>query len=46
MRLLPIRNQLVHGLESQESVDVERLRRLGQELLAEARTKNSQSGLR
>jgi hypothetical protein len=36
MRLLPIRNQLVHGLESQESVDVEGLRRLGQELLAEA----------
>jgi hypothetical protein len=38
MRLLPIRNQLVHGLESQERVDVEGLRRLGQELLAEART--------
>jgi len=36
MRLLPIRNQLVHGLESQESVDVEGLRRVGQELLAEA----------
>ena len=37
MRLLPIRNQLVHGLEAQESVDVEELRRIGQELLAEAR---------
>jgi hypothetical protein len=38
MRLLPIRNQLVHGLASQEGVDVERLRLLGQELLAEARS--------
>ena len=37
MRLLPIRNQLVHGLEAQEGVDVEELRRIGQELLAEAR---------
>jgi len=36
MRLLPIRNQLVHGRESQEIMDVEGLRRLGQELLAEA----------
>ena len=36
LRLLPIRNQLVHGLESQASVDVEELRRIGQELLAEA----------
>jgi hypothetical protein len=37
MRLLPIRNQLVHGLEVQESLDVKELRRIGQELLAEAR---------
>jgi len=37
LRLLPIRNQLVHGLEAQETVDVEELRRIGQELLAEAR---------
>ena len=39
MRLLPGRNQLVHGLESTESVDVERLRLLGEELLSEARTR-------
>lgn len=38
MRLLPIRNQLVHGLEYQEVMDAEGLRRLGQELLAEARS--------
>jgi hypothetical protein len=36
LRLLPIRNQLVHGLEAQASVDVEELRGIGQELLAEA----------
>ena len=41
MRLLPIRDQLVHGLESQESVDVEELRRIGHELLAEARDEST-----
>lgn len=37
MELLPIRNQLVHGLETQENMDVDRLRLLGQELLEEAK---------
>lgn len=36
LHLLPIRNQLVHGLEAQESIDVEGLHLLGQGLLAEA----------
>ena len=38
MRLLPARNQLVHGFGSHESVDVDRLRLLVQELLTEARS--------
>lgn len=37
MRLLPMRNQLVHGFGSQGRIDVERLRVLAQALLAEAR---------
>lgn len=36
MRFLPIRNQLVHGFESQEPLDVEQMRLLVQVLLAEA----------
>lgn len=36
MRFLPIRNQLVHGFESQESLDLVQLRQLVQALLAEA----------
>ena len=36
MRFLPIRNQLVHGFESQECLEVEQLRLLVQALLAEA----------
>lgn len=37
LRLLPARNQLAHGVESQASADVERLGRLSEELLSEAR---------
>jgi hypothetical protein len=37
MRLLPIRNHLVHGFGSQEGVDVEQLLLVVQALLAEAR---------
>jgi REase_AHJR-like len=37
MRLLPVRNRLVHGFGSQEHLDVEQLRLLVQALLAEAR---------
>jgi hypothetical protein len=38
MRLLPARNQLVHGFGSQESVDVEQLHPLVRELLAEVKS--------
>ena len=37
-RLLPVRNQLAHGVASETSIDVERLRVLGEELLSEVRT--------
>ena len=37
MRLLPIRNRLVHGFGGQASLDVEHLRRLVRELLEETR---------
>ena len=36
MRLLPIRNQLVHGLKSETSLEVEQLHILSEELLSEA----------
>jgi REase_AHJR-like len=42
MRFLPIRNQLVHGFESQESLDVVQLRQLVQALLAEAESGESE----
>ncbi len=38
MRLLPIRNRLVHGFGSQEHLDVEELRLLVQALLAEGKS--------
>lgn len=41
MHFLPIRNQMVHGFRSQESPDVEQLRRLVQGLLAEAESDES-----
>jgi len=42
MRLLPIRNRLVHGFGSQERLDVGELRLLVQALLTEARSGESQ----
>ncbi len=36
MRLLPIRNQVVHGLRSQDQIDAEPLRQLVNALLADA----------
>lgn len=38
MRLLPVRNRLVHGFGGQEGVDAEQLRELAQELLVDAGT--------
>jgi uncharacterized protein YutE (UPF0331/DUF86 family) len=35
LRLLPIRNRLVHGFGSEEPIDVERLRLIVRELLEE-----------
>lgn len=42
MRLLPIRNRLVHGFGSQEQLEVEQLRLLVQAFLAEAKSGESQ----
>ena len=42
MRLLPVRNRLVHGFGSQDRLDVETLRLLVQALLAEAASGESQ----
>jgi hypothetical protein len=42
MHSLPVRNQLVHGFKSQESLDVEQLRLLVQALLAEAESGESE----
>ena len=42
MRFLPARNRLVHGLRSQDSLDVEKLRSLVQALLADAQSEEAQ----